>query len=43
VRLAEYLVKQARSHQMKLSKRNLRIYTRRKVYPVWKDRKRRRT
>jgi len=42
VRLAEYLVKQARSHQMKLSKRNLRIYTRRKVYPVWKDRERRR-
>jgi len=42
VRLAEYLVKQARSHQMKLSKRDLRIYTRRKVYPVWKDRVRRR-
>jgi len=43
VRLAEYLVQQARSHQMKLSKRDLRIYTRRKVYPVWKDRERRRT
>jgi len=42
VRLAEYLVKQARSHQMKLSKQNLRIYTRRKVYPVWKDRERKR-
>jgi len=42
VRLAEYLVKQARSHQMKLSKRDLRIYTRRKVYPTWKDRERRR-
>ncbi len=42
VRLAQYLVKQARSHQMKLSKRDLRIYTRRKVYPVWKDRERRR-
>jgi len=42
VRLAQYLVKQARSHQMKLSKKNLRIYTRRKVYPVWKDRERRR-
>jgi hypothetical protein len=38
VRLAEYLVKQARSHQMKLSKRDLRIYTRRKVYPVCKNR-----
>jgi len=41
VRLAEYLVKEARSHQMKLSKRDLRIYTRRKVYPVWKDREQR--
>ena len=38
VRLAEYLVKQARKHQVKLSKKDLRIYTRRKVYPVWKDR-----
>jgi len=42
VRLAQYLVKQARSHQMKLSKKDLHIYTRRKVYPVWKDRLRRR-
>jgi len=42
MRLAEYLVKQARSHQLKLSKKDLRIYTRRKVYPVWKDRERRR-
>jgi len=42
VRLAQYLVKQAGSHQMKISKRDLRIYTRRKVYPVWKDRERRR-
>jgi len=38
VRLAEYLVKQARKHQVKLSKKDLRINTRRKVYPVWKDR-----
>ncbi|MFQ5442242.1 MAG: hypothetical protein ACE5EB_05900 [Thermodesulfobacteriota bacterium] len=38
VRLAEYLVKQARSHQVKLSRRDLRINTMRKVYPVWKDR-----
>jgi len=37
VKLADYLVKQARSHQVKLSKKDLRIYTRRKVYPVWKD------
>jgi len=37
-RLADYLVKKARGHQMKLSKRDLRMYTRRKVYPVWKDR-----
>jgi len=38
VRLAEYLVKQARKHQVRLSKKDLRINTRRKVYPVWKDR-----
>jgi hypothetical protein len=38
VRLAGYLVKQARRHQVKLSKKDLRINTRRKVYPVWKDR-----
>jgi len=31
------------SHQMKLSKQDLRIYTRRKVYPVWKDREERMT
>ncbi|MFQ5442239.1 MAG: hypothetical protein ACE5EB_05885 [Thermodesulfobacteriota bacterium] len=42
VKLADYLVKQARSHQLKLSKKELRIYTRRKVYPVWKDSERRR-
>jgi len=42
VGLAQYLVKQARSHHIKLSKKNLRINTRRKVYPVWKDRERRR-
>lgn len=35
VMLAAYLVKQARRHQVKLAVGDLRVNTKRKVYPVW--------